>query len=113
MKIKPVWLLLALPCLAVAIALLGRARDTAAATSYPLQGTVVSVASDDRLLLIEHDDIPGFMPPMTMYFRVDAATHQAARAGDRIAATMIRQTESLVLQDVKLAPAAAAAPPQK
>jgi protein SCO1 len=113
MKIKPAWLLLALTCLAVAIALFVRACNTAANSSYPLQGTVVSVMSDDRLLLIEHDDIPGFMPPMTMYFRVDAATHQAARAGDRIAATMVRQTESLVLRDVKLTPAAAAALPQK
>ena len=70
--------------------------------------------TDDRLLLIDHEDIPGFMPAMAMFFRVDAATHQAARAGDRIVATMVRHEESLVLHDVKFTPPAApaAAPKQ-
>ncbi len=114
MKIKPAWLLLALPCLAVAIALFVRTRDAASPPTFPLKGTVLSVETDDRLLLIDHEDIPGFMPAMAMFFRVDAATHKAARAGDRIAATMVRHEESLVLQDVKLIPATAstAAPKQ-
>lgn len=112
MKIKPAWLLLALPCFAVAIALFVRARDTAPLPTYPLKGTVLSVETDDRLLLIDHEDIPGFMPAMAMFFRVDATTHKAARAGDRIVATMVRHEESLVLHDVTLTPASAAKPKQ-
>jgi protein SCO1/2 len=111
-KIKSTWLLLALTCLAVAVALLVRARETAAPARYAMQGTVVNVETDDRLLLIEHDDIPGFMPPMTMYFRVDAAAHRSARAGDRIEATMVRLPESLLLENVRLTPARTT-PPKK
>ena len=108
MKFKPVWLLLVLPCLAAALAFVVSRRDTAPApATFPLKGTVVLVETDDRLLLVEHEDIPGFMAAMTMYFRVDAATHRAARAGDRIEAMMLRLPESLLLQDVKLTPAAA------
>ncbi len=125
MKLKPAWLLLALACIATALALLIPSRDAAPPSAglapaavlpptFPLKGTVLSVETDDRLLLIDHEDIPGFMPAMAMFFRVDAATHKAARAGDRIAATMVRHEESLVLQDVKLIPATAstAAPKQ-
>jgi protein SCO1/2 len=112
MKIKPAWLLLALPCIAVALALFVRARDAASPPNFPLKGTVLSVEADDRLLLIDHEDIPGFMPAMAMFFRVDAATHRSARVGDRIVATMVRHEESLVLHDAKLMPSPAATPKQ-
>jgi protein SCO1/2 len=112
MKIKLAWPLLALVCFAVAIALFVRARDAAPLPSYRVTGIVLSVETDDRLLLIDHEDIPGFMPAMAMFFRVDAATHRAARPDDRIAATLVRHEESLVLHDVKLTPVPAAKPKQ-
>jgi Cu/Ag efflux protein CusF len=107
MKHRRLWLLLLIPSLAIAIALPVTRRDAATdprLPSYAMKGVVVSVETDDRLLLIEHDEIPGFMPAMTMYFRVDPATHRAARVGERIEATMVRHPKSLVLQNVRLTP---------
>jgi protein SCO1/2 len=57
---------------------------------YPLHGTVVSVDREKRTLTIAHDDIPGFMPAMTMEFVVrekDEALLEPVSAGDEIKAT--------------------------
>ncbi|HRE84382.1 MAG TPA: copper-binding protein [Opitutaceae bacterium] len=84
---------------------------TEATPSYPLKGVVASVETDDLLLLVEHEDIPGFMPAMAMFFRVDAETHHSARAGQRIEATLIRKPESLLLTNVKLTTVPLKTPP--
>ena len=41
-----------------------------AAVRRAAHGTVVDVARDERQVVIEHDDIPGLMPAMTMNFEV-------------------------------------------
>jgi protein SCO1/2 len=52
---------------------------------YEAEGTVTEVRPDLRQLVIDHEDIPGLMPAMTMNFDVaDPALLERLAAGDRI-----------------------------
>jgi len=56
---------------------------------YPVKGQVLSVDADGRKLVVAHEDIPGFMPAMTMTYPVATDTALAALApGDLITATL-------------------------
>lgn len=51
--------------------------------TYEADGTVVSV--EGELVLIDHEDIPGFMDAMTMTFRVtDPALLEGIEEGSRV-----------------------------
>jgi protein SCO1/2 len=79
---------------AAALALLGAAGCTrsggggnAAAPEekhYALTGEVISVDAAHKVLVVQHDEIKGFMPAMTMEFNVSAADIAAAKPGQRI-----------------------------
>lgn len=69
---------------------------------HDLRGVVTNIYADRSALLVRHEEIPGFMKPMTMLFKVDAATLQAARKGQTITARMSRQGSDWVLEDVKV-----------
>ena len=56
---------------------------------YPLTGEVVSVDVPRNVLVVRHDDIPGFMPAMTMEFNVSPADAAAAKPGQRIRAQLV------------------------
>jgi protein SCO1/2 len=58
---------------------------------YPLKGKVVEVDPARRKVTIAHEDIPGFMPAMTMPsgIRKDAALLRGG-AGDEVTATLAR-----------------------
>ena len=56
---------------------------------YPLTGQVLAVHPERQQLTIKHEDIPGFMPGMTMTFPVTPATLLEGRvAGELITATL-------------------------
>jgi protein SCO1/2 len=60
--------------------------------SYPLAGTVVAVDAANRKITIDHEEIPGFMPAMTMPFVVlekDAALLEIVSPGDRVTAQLV------------------------
>lgn len=60
------------------------------ARQYELTGQVLGVKADEREVLIEHEDIKGFMPGMTMPFRVnDAALLKGIEPGDLVTATLV------------------------
>lgn len=69
---------------------------------HDLRGVVTNVYPERSGLLVRHEEIPGFMKPMTMLFKVDAATLQAARKGQTITGRMFRQGTDWVLEDVKV-----------
>jgi protein SCO1/2 len=83
---------------AMALALLGPAgcsRSGGDATSaapaekhYALTGEVISVDAVHKVLVVQHDEIKGFMPAMTMEFSVAAADVAAAKPGQRIRAEL-------------------------
>lgn len=58
--------------------------------TYQLHGQVLAVKPETRELLVKHDDIQGFMPAMTMPYRVDDPALLTGRlAGDLITATLV------------------------
>ena len=48
--------------------------------SYQLQGQIVAIDPGRQELTIKHDDIRGFMPGMTMPFKVRDASTMAGKA---------------------------------
>jgi protein SCO1/2 len=80
--------------LIVGLVIVGSAcgREPAAPT-YRLTGQILAVRPETRELLVKHDDIPGFMPAMTMPYTVkDAALLNDRAAGDLITATLVVET---------------------
>eukprot|EP01035_Chromulina_nebulosa_P005634 gene5634-7648_t len=59
------------------------------ADRYPLKGVVVSVDTTKKVLVVTHEEIPGYMPAMTMEFLVAAGDAAVAKPGQRIRADMI------------------------
>lgn len=69
---------------------------------YPLAGQVIAVDPERQELTVRHGDIRGFMPGMTMPFKVkDPAQVAAAKPGDLITATLVVEETTGYLDDVK------------
>jgi protein SCO1/2 len=63
---------------------------TAPTKEYQLQGQILDVKPDTNEVLVRHEDIPGFMPAMTMPYKVvDAKLLADKQAGDLITATLV------------------------
>jgi protein SCO1/2 len=67
----------------------GCSKPPANARQFTLTGQVLDVRSGGAELVVRHDDIPGFMPGMTMPFKVKpAAGSKGCATGDLIRATL-------------------------
>ena len=72
--------------------------------SHPLRGEIVRLNPARRILLVRHEEIPGYMPAMTMEFTAPATDFAALAEGQRISATMVEHApgqfrlEQLVIQ---------------
>lgn len=60
-----------------------------APTVHALRGQVVSVDAARNTLLVHHEEIPGFMPSMTMPFSIVGADAGSFKEGDRISASLV------------------------
>lgn len=92
----------------------GSSRTTAVpAESYPLRGVITGLLPEQSSLMVKHEDIPGFMPAMTMALKVEAGVLTTAAKGQSVAATLYKRGDEFWLRDVKLSnpPATAAASP--
>lgn len=56
---------------------------------YALTGEVVALAPERGALIAKHDEIPGYMPPMTMEFMVEAAVFPQLAEGRRFRARLV------------------------
>jgi protein SCO1/2 len=56
---------------------------------YPLTGEILRVETERKLLIVQHDEIKGYMPAMTMEFIVSAGDLALAKPGQRIRAEMV------------------------
>ena len=57
---------------------------------YELQGQILDVKPDTNEVLVKHGDIPGFMPAMTMPYKVqDSKVLAGKEPGDLITATLV------------------------
>jgi protein SCO1/2 len=73
-----------------ALSLSACAGRPAAEKRYELKGKVVSVDRAKGEATVEHEDIPGYMPAMTMDFPVrDAGSLKVMEAGDRVQAALV------------------------
>ena len=61
---------------------------TAPFPGYDLRGEIVGVSAAKGILLVHHEEIPGFMPAMTMEFTAPGFDFSKFREGQRIAARM-------------------------
>jgi len=88
-RIAPVVLLLSFAALVAC----GR---TSPARTYELEGQILAVDASKQTLTIRHKDIPGFMPGMTMPFRVgDPALMEGRKPGDLVRATLqVQETDA-------------------
>jgi protein SCO1/2 len=80
-----------------------REAAPAGAQRYPLKGKVVEVDTPSRTITIAHEDVPGFMPAMTMPFVVlekDAALLGGVGPGDEITATLVVPDSRYWLEDL-------------
>ena len=69
---------------------------------YTLQGQVLSIAADHKEANIKHEDIAGFMPAMTMPYKVrDPQQYANLAPGDLITATLVVVSNEAYLKDVK------------
>lgn len=68
---------------------------------FPIEGQVLAVDPTRQEITIKHGDIKGFMPGMTMPFRVtDARSVAATKPGDLIRATLVVSDSSGRLENV-------------
>ena len=73
------------------------------ARRYELRGQVLAVDPARREFTVKHEDIRGFMPGMTMPFRVeDPAAIAAVRPGDLVSATLVIEDSVAYLERVAI-----------
>ncbi len=89
MTTKRLMLLLAV-AMAVTVTVVQTRRGTpadAGSRTFQVTGVVTSPIAEGRVM-VAHDDIPGYMPAMTMPFAVDADVTPSLAAGDRVRFTL-------------------------
>src|SRR5678815_6081668 len=68
----------------------GACNSTPPTKQYQLQGQILDIKPDSNEVLVKHEDIPGFMPAMTMPYKVEDAKLLAGKEpGDLITATLV------------------------
>lgn len=64
------------------------APSSPAAKSYDIRGEIVGVDRKRNVVLIHHEEIPGYMPAMTMEFSIAGVDLATLREGQRLTARM-------------------------
>jgi protein SCO1/2 len=84
-------------CLAITIVSAGCSRGR----EYELRGQVLAVDRARQELIVKHEDVRGFMPGMTMPFKVrDAASLAPRKPGEMIHATLVVENDEGYLKDI-------------
>jgi protein SCO1/2 len=67
-----------------------RPRRSANEKRYPIKGKVVAVDKTDRTVTIAHEDIVGYMPGMTMPFKIkNDGDLEMVKPGDQVTGTLV------------------------
>jgi protein SCO1/2 len=86
---------------AAAATLLVCALSCARSRSYEMNGQILAVDAERREITIKHEDIRGFMPAMTMTFKVRDGKMLAGRsAGELVRATLVVTDTEAYLQSI-------------
>jgi protein SCO1 len=87
--------------IALALGLAAACSREPDARTYQLTGQILVVKPETNEVLVKHEDIPGFMPAMTMPYLVNDASLLTDRvAGDLITATLVVGTERAHLSSI-------------
>lgn len=86
-------------CLALALLVVACGRSDR--REYRLQGQVLSVAAERKEATIKHEDIKGFMPAVTMPYKVRDESLPSLGPGDLITATLVMIRNDAYLENVK------------
>jgi len=79
---------------------------------YTLQGEIVAIGPTKKLLTVQHGDIPGFMPAMTMSYTVAVPSEvDGLKVGDKITADLVVSDGRGRLEGIKPLAAPAAQKP--
>ena len=86
----------------VALALIGLTLGCSRAREYELRGQIVAVDPTRREVTIKHEDIRGFMPGMTMPFKVkDGRLIEGRTPGDLVRARLVVEENGAYLSAVE------------
>ncbi len=76
--------------LIAAVAVAGACNSAPEARTFEVRGQILGVDAERREVLVDHEDIPNFMPAMVMPYKVsDASLLEGKRPGDLITATLV------------------------
>jgi protein SCO1/2 len=67
---------------------------------FPVTGEIVSADKERKVLIVTHEEIPGYMPAMTMEFNASAGDVMNAKAGQRIRAVMVEYKDEYSLEKI-------------
>ncbi len=84
------------------LALFVMALTAVAETGHPLRGEVTRVLEDRKLVMVRHEEIPGFMKAMTMAFTVPEADWPTLTPGTFLTATLYGSRGKWRLEDITL-----------
>lgn len=56
---------------------------------YPIRGEILAIDAERKVLIVHHEEVPDYMPEMTMEFLVNTGDIANSREGQRIRADMI------------------------
>jgi protein SCO1/2 len=88
--------------MALTVLTIGMACREPAGTRYAITGQVVAVLADRGEVVIRHDAIPGFMPAMTMPFKVEEQGLLRGRSpGDLVRGILVVRETSAYLADLE------------
>src|SRR5579862_9427411 len=80
----------------------GTNGDNSSPKSYLARGVVEKIAPDLSRATIHHEDIPGYMPGMTMDFKVQNTNQlNGISAGDQITFTLVVSTNDEWIENIK------------
>lgn len=98
---------------ALALLLLGGLllyQQLAGQSGFDVQGRVAGFGDDARTVIIEHEEVPGYMPPMTMPFTAtDTAALNKLRVGDAVGFRLNVASDSSWITDLRRLPDSAVA----
>ena len=81
---------------------LGCRAPAPAARTYELKAQILAIDQARQELIVNHADIPGFMPAMTMPYKVrDANLLKGRTPGELIAATLVVEGSDAYLQSIR------------
>ena len=99
-------LVAALTCAVIVIVAVQAQTPPAAKKEHAFKGKVESVNEKGKMVTVNNESIPGWMPSMTMAYKVDKeAVLKALKAGDNITAT-VYDGDFQTLYNIKVAPPA-------